>query len=403
MNKPLNGIKIVEVAMWAFVPSCGGILRDLGADVIKIEPTTGDPLRGLQIGAFGDKDAVDLSWESYNRGKRSITLDLKQPEGHEVLMKLLDGADVFLTSLLPPARRAMGIDAATIRAKFPSIIYASGSGTGPNGPDSEKGGYDSISFWARGGISSALTEDTADYPVGPPGPAFGDTLAGSMLAGAVCAGIVKRFMTGESSTIDVSLLGTAMWSMQRPIAQSTMNGTLRFPRPHAPIPFSVLVHSYRTSDNRFVALCMLQADKYWAPFCEAAGKPEWATDPRYGSAKARGENKAECYAEMKALFASKSLAEWREILGRQDGQWDVVQEVGEIHEDVQVQANNLVQRVDYGDGSTIPLVAVPMLFDGAAMPTHRSPELGADSDAILDSLGYDEDAIIDLKVKGVVF
>lgn len=403
MGKPLEGIKVVEVAMWAFVPACGGMLSDLGADVIKIEPPTGDPLRGLKIGAIGGGGRIDLSWESYNRGKRSITLDLKQPEGREVLMKLCEDADVFLTNLLPPARKAMGIDADTIRAKFPSIIYASGSGTGPSGPDSAKGGYDSITFWARGGISSSLTEDTADYPVGPPGPAFGDTLSGSMLCGAICAAIARRALSGEPSTVDVSLLGTAMWSMQRFIAQSTMDGTQRFPRPHAPKPHNVLVHNYRTADDRFVALCMLQADKYWAKFCEVAGRPDLASDPRYADADKRNENIEACYADMKALFASKTLAEWREVLARQDGQWDVVQDVGELHRDAQVQANNLVQTVDYGDGSTIPLVAVPMLFDGAPMPARRSPDLGADSDAILESLGYDEDAVIDLKVKGVVF
>jgi crotonobetainyl-CoA:carnitine CoA-transferase CaiB-like acyl-CoA transferase len=403
MSKPLQGIKVVEVAMWAFVPACGGMLSDLGAEVIKIEPPTGDPLRGLSIGAIGGGGKIDLSWESYNRGKKSVTLDLKQPEGREVLMKLCEDADVFLTNLLPPARLAMGIDADTIRAKFPDIIYASGSGTGPSGPDSAKGGYDAITFWARGGVSSSLTEDTADYPVGPPGPAFGDTLSGSMLCGAICAAIARRALSGEPSTVDVSLLGTAMWSMQRFIAQSTMDGNQRFPRPHAPRPHNVLVHTYRTSDGRFVALCMLQADKYWGRFCEVAGRPDLASDPRYVDADKRNENMEACYADMKALFASKTLAEWREVLARQDGQWDVVQDVGELHRDVQVQANNLVQTVDYGDGSTIPLVAVPMLFDGAPMPARRSPDLGADSDAILDSLGYDEDAVIDLKVKGVVF
>lgn len=338
-GKPLEGIKIVEVAMWAFVPACGGMLSDLGADVIKVEPPTGDPLRGLSIGAFGGGGRVDLSWESYNRGKRSITLDLKQQDGRDVLSKLLEDADVFLTNLLPPARKSMGIDAVSIRARFPDIIYASGSGTGPKGPDSAKGGYDAITFWARGGVSASLTEDDAEYPVGPPGPAFGDTLSGSILAGAICAAIAKRALTGEASVVDVSLLGTAMWSMQRFIAQSTMDNRQRFPRPHAPKP----------------------------------------------------------------LFASKTLAEWRAILSRQDGQWDVVQNVGELRHDVQVQANNLLQTVDYGDGTTIPLVAVPMLFDGEAMPARRSPDLGADSDAILESLGYDEDAIINLKVKGVVF
>jgi crotonobetainyl-CoA:carnitine CoA-transferase CaiB-like acyl-CoA transferase len=106
---------------------------------------------------------------------------------------------------------------------------------------------------------------------------------------------------------------------------------------------------------------------------------------------------------MVALFASHTVDEWREILGQQDGQWDVVQHVGEIHKDPQVVANNMVQRVDYGDGTTIPLVAMPWMFEGKPMDARRSPDLGADSDAILDSLGYDEDAIIDLKVKGVVF
>jgi crotonobetainyl-CoA:carnitine CoA-transferase CaiB-like acyl-CoA transferase len=403
MSKPLEGIKIVEVAMWAFVPACGGMLSDLGAEVIKIEPPTGDPLRGLKIGAIGGGGAIDLSWESYNRGKKSVTLDLKQPEGREVLMKLCEDADVFLTNLLPPARKSMGIDADSIRAKFPNIIYASGSGTGPKGPDSAKGGYDAITFWARGGVSSSLTEDVADYPVGPPGPAFGDTLSGSMLCGAICAAIAKKALTGEASVVDVSLLGTAMWSMQRFIAQSTMDGRQRFPRPHAPKPHNVLVHTYRTADDRFVALCMLQADKYWAKFCEVAGRPDLASDPRYATADLRNENIEVCYEEMRALFRSKTLSDWRELLGRQDGQWDVVQDVGELHKDVQVRANNLVQTVDYGDGTTIPLVAVPMLFDGEALPARRSPDLGANSDEVLANLGYDEDAIIDLKVKGVVF
>jgi crotonobetainyl-CoA:carnitine CoA-transferase CaiB-like acyl-CoA transferase len=402
MRKPLEGIKVVEVAMWAFVPACGGILSDLGASVIKVEPPTGDPLRGLKTGLIGEGSRVDLSWESYNRGKKSVTLDLKLPEGREVLMKLVEDADVFLTNLLQPARKSMGIDAETLRAKFPNLIYASGSGTGPNGPEADRGAYDSITFWARGGVSSALTEDTADYPVGPPGPAFGDTLSGSMLAGAVCAAIAKRALSGEASVVDVSLLGTAMWSMQRFIAQSTMDGRQRFPRPHAPKPNNVLVGNYRTSDNRFVALCMLQADKLWPGFCKAVGRPEWIQDPRYIDAAARRDNLDECYEDMKALFVGKTLAEWRDILGRQSGAWDVVQDVGELHKDKQVQANNLVQTVNYGDGTTIPLVAVPMLFDGEPMPARRSPELGANSDEVLGGLGYDEDAIIDLKVKGVV-
>ncbi|MGH6747171.1 CaiB/BaiF CoA transferase family protein [Novosphingobium sp.] len=404
MGRPLEGIKVVEVAMWAFVPACGGMLADLGAEVIKIEPPSGDPLRGLKIVSLGGgESAFDYSWESYNRGKRSVTLDLKQEAGRAVLDRLLEGADVFLTNLLPPARRSMRIDGETLRAAFPNLIYASGSALGPNGPESDKGGYDAITFWARGGIASSLTGEDAVQPVGPPGPAFGDTLSGAMLAGGVCAAIARRALTGEAGEVDVSLLGAALWSQQRSICQATADGLRKFARPDPARPHNVLVANYRTSDGRFVALCMLQADRYWARFCDVAGRPDLAEDPRFANSAARRENLTDCLAAMTALFASRPLAEWKEILARQDGQWDVVQDVGEIADDLQVQANGYLKQVPAGDGRSLPMVSVPILFERAPLPSARSPELGADSDAVLAGLGYGEDEIIDLKVQGVVF
>lgn len=401
MTKPLEGIKIVEAAMWAFVPLAGAILADMGATVIKIEPVTGDPIRGLVTGAARSAN-FDFGWECYNRGKQSITLNLRSEAGRAVLDRLLADADVFLTSILPPARAKLGIDEATIRAAFPNCIYATGSPAGQNGPEAHQGGYDAISFWARSGLASTMTEDGAEQPLSPPGPAFGDALTGSMLAGAVAAAIAKRALSGEASSVDVSLLSAGMWAGQRYISHGTAENIIRFPRPAAAKPNNVLVANYRTKDDRFVSLCMLQADKYWARLCEVSGRADLATHPLYANAALRRENLDACYAELKAMFAGKTLAEWRVLLGQQDGQWEAVQHVGELQHDAQVRANDYIQYVPAGD-KTLPIVSSPMQFDGKALTTARAPELGSHSDTILAGLGYDDDAIIDLKVQGVVF
>jgi len=404
MNEPLAGIKVVEVAMWAFVPAAGGMLSDMGATVIKVEPPSGDPLRGLQIkGMESGNHGFVLSWENYNRGKQSITLDLKQEAGVEVLYRLLENADVFLTNLLPEARRKMKIDVEDIRTRFPKIIYALGSALGRNGPESEKGGYDSITFWARGGIASSMTAEEDEFPAGPPGAAFGDCCSGAMLAGGVAAAIAQRAMTGQASVVDVSLLGASMWLLQRGITQATIDNVLKFQRPKRDAVSNPLVNTYRTKDDRFVALCMLQGQRYWAGFCKAAGRPELGHDPRFETAAARAENVAACTSILDDLFRSKTLAEWREILALQDGQWDVVQHVGELKDDAQVKANRYLQRVEYEGGRAMDMVSVPMQFDGAPLAARPAPDLGADSENILTELGYDEQRILDLKVAGVVF
>jgi crotonobetainyl-CoA:carnitine CoA-transferase CaiB-like acyl-CoA transferase len=404
MNRPLDGIKVVEVAMWAFVPAAAGMLSDMGASVIKVEPPTGDPLRALNIGATppGQHGFV-LSWENYNRGKRSITLDLRQASGIEILYRLLEDADVFVTNLLPAARRRMKIDEESIRAAFPKIIYAVGSGLGRHGPQADKGGFDSITFWARGGVASSITPEDAEQPIGMPGAAFGDCTTAAMLAGGIAAALAQRAMTGRASSVDVSLLAASMWVMQRGVTQATLEGTLRLPRPKREGGFNPLVNAYRTSDGRFISLCMLQGQRFWPDFCKVAERLDLLEDPRFATAESRAQNIHACIAELDALFSRRTLAQWRTILARQEGQWDVVQHVGELKDDCQVQANGYLQEVDYGDGRVLKMVSVPMQFDGAPLPARAAPALGADSEQILAELGIDEQGIIDFKVAGVVF
>ncbi|MET0371319.1 MAG: CoA transferase [Sphingobium sp.] len=405
LSGPLAGIKVVEVAMWAFVPSAGGILSDMGADVIKLEPPAGDPIRGLVTGADvpGSAQGFVLSWENYNRGKRSVTLDLHVEGAIDVLHQMLEKADVFLTSLLPASRRRLGIDVDAIRARHPTLIYAVGSGTGAHGPDAEKGGYDAITFWARGGVSDAVTPPEQPYPLPMPSGAFGDTTSGMALAGGICAALYKRATTGEPSVVDVSLLGTSMWSMQRTITEATLRGVPTLPRHGRTALPNPLVNTYRTSDDRYLALCMLQGQRYWPDFCKAVGHEALAADPRFATGESRAANIDECVTIIDAIFATGTLEHWKAALATQDGQWDVVQKAGELHRDAQVEANGMMQEVDYGDGRSLKMVSAPMQFDRAALIARPAPEKGAHNDVVLAELGYDEDAILDLKVAGVVY
>lgn len=193
MSGPLDGIRIIEVASWMFIPSGGSVLVDWGADVLKVEhPETGDPQRGLVTSGLlpGGAGAVNFMMEQPNRGKRSVGIDLASPEGHEVLMKLVATADVFLTNYLPQVRAKLKIDTDDIRAANPNIIIARGSGAGPKGPEAHKGGYDGAAFWARGGVGESMPAREG-WPPGQPTPAFGDVMAGLAAAGAIAAALVK--------------------------------------------------------------------------------------------------------------------------------------------------------------------------------------------------------------------
>lgn len=405
MSRPLEGIKVVEVAMWAFVPSAGAVLSDLGANVIKIETPGGDPMRHLMTGGLapGAQKGFAHMWEIFNRGKRSVTIDLNVEGSVDLLHKMLEDADVFLTSLLPSARRKLKIDVEDITSRHPNIIYAVGSGQGAHGPDADKGGYDSISFWARSGVASAVTPNDLPYPLGMPGGAFGDGLSGAIFAGGICAAIAQRAMTGKVSVVDASLLGTGMWAMQPGIVGAKLFGMEEMPKAGRTAMPNPLVNNYKTSDGRYVALCMLQGQRYWPGFCQAIGRPDLITDERYATDMARVQNINAVIQEIDDVFATKTLAEWKVILRTQEGQWDVVQKVGELPKDEAALANKFVQDVDYGDGRVLTMVSTPVQFDRQVLPAGPAPELGVHNDEVLAEMGFNEDEILDLKVAGVVY
>jgi crotonobetainyl-CoA:carnitine CoA-transferase CaiB-like acyl-CoA transferase len=404
----LAGVKVLEVSAWGFVPSAGAVLADWGADVIKVEPPTGDPMRGLiNAGLIGD--GPNFVWEIFNRGKKSIALDLREAKAREIVLALAAQADVYLTSYLPSTRQKLGLDVADIQAANPNIVFASGSGAGARGDDADKGGFDAITFWARGGVAWATTPPGYPRPAAQPAGAFGDSISGMTLAGGIAGALLRRTRTGEGAVVDVSLLGTAMWSMHMGIVGAAAFGAPVPPPEPAdastapPMVMNPLVNNYRTSDGRWVALCMLQFEAYWPGFCDVTGRSDLLTDERFDSVEKRQQSYGAIAAELEAIFAERSLEEWRAVLAQQDGQWDVVQHVSELPTDPQAVANGFAQGVEYPGGRTLPLISSPVQFDGRPPALVPAPDFGAHTDDVLrDELGMTEDEILEAKISGGV-
>jgi crotonobetainyl-CoA:carnitine CoA-transferase CaiB-like acyl-CoA transferase len=387
--------------MYGFVPSAGAVLSDWGADVIKVEhAVTGDPQRGLrQTGELRVEGDPNPNVEHANRGKRSIGLNLAQSEGKEVLDKLIERADVFLTSFLPAARNKLGMDVDDVRAVNPRIIYARGSALGPRGVEADKGGYDMTAFWARAGAAASLTPPGVEGMTPPPVPAYGDTISGTNLAGGIAAALLKRERTGEPSVVDVSLLGSGVWAMGQGIAVSHHLGkpfVAAAPGAHRS-PTNPLSGVYRTADDRYLALVMLQSAKFWPDVCRHIDRPELADDPRFATAEQIAANTGEAVTILREVLATRTLAEWTERFATLSGPWAPVQDSLQVASDAQVRANEYLIRA-----GQLELVANPVQFDVSAPEVGPAPEFAAQTDEILQELGLDWDRIIALKTADAV-
>jgi crotonobetainyl-CoA:carnitine CoA-transferase CaiB-like acyl-CoA transferase len=404
MTEVMQGVRVLEVAEHTFVPAASALLADWGAEIIKIEHVErGDAMRGLAssgIAVMGS--SVHVLLEHSNRGKQSLALDLTSEEGLDILYKLAATCDVFLTNKLPGVRAKLGIDLDLIREANPDIIYVRGTGQGEQGPDADSGSYDMLSYWNRAGVAMSVKQKDDDHVPMPPGPAFGDSIGAMTIAGGIMGALFHRERTGEATTVDVSLLNTALWSLG-----ATMALSLQFEMPWAPPPAgsstgNPLSYVYRTSDDRHVALCCLQAGKFWPEACEVLGRPDLAADERFQDAQSINENAAAATELLQETFATATGEEWKERLATFSGPWSMVQDTLEAAADPQTVANGYVQECHTADGTPFKLVAAPVQYDGTAAPPKRAPEFNEHGDAILTDLGLDMDTILDLKIRGVV-
>jgi crotonobetainyl-CoA:carnitine CoA-transferase CaiB-like acyl-CoA transferase len=401
----LQGVRILEVAEHTFVPASSALLADWGADVIKIEHVErGDAMRGLASSGMAVLGGgVHALLEHSNRGKRSLAVDLTSPDGVDLIYKLAATADVFLTNKLPSVREKLGIGLESIRAANPNIIYVRGTGQGERGPDADKGSYDSLAFWARSGVASATTRpEYGGLTPPPPGPGFGDSIGAMAIAGGITSALFHRERTGEATTVDVSLLGTGMWAIGQSIALSLLLERPWSVPPAEELSRNPLVATYATKDGHGVALTCLQAGKYWAPLCEVLGRPDLAVDPRFTSHEALLANHSEAVAFLTEIFGGATVLESRQRLEPFVGQWAIVQDTLEVAVDPQTIANGYLQDCRNAAGLPFRLVAAPVQFGGEPAVPGRAPEFNEHGDEILGELGLDWDAIIDLRVRGVV-
>ncbi|WP_090422521.1 CaiB/BaiF CoA transferase family protein [Mycobacterium europaeum] len=402
----MDGVRVLEVAQFTFVPAAGAVLADWGADVIKVEHAEkGDAQRGLSalMGMPVGSGSFAPLMEHPNRGKRSLGLALEQPGALEVLHELIRTSDVFLTNFLPAARRRLGIELDDVRKINPDIIYVRGSGFGNSGPDSEKGGYDSTAFWARAG--SAVGTTPVDYGglCKMPAGAYGDSLGGMTIAGGIAAALFARQRTGETSVIDVSLLGVGAWANALPVGFALLEGGPPAPRaPGNSAPTNPLVGNYRTADDRWLVLAMLQPGRYWPEFCRHIDREDLITDPRFSTAEALMANAMAAAEIVQEVLAARPLAEWVTRFAGMEGQWAIAQDPWEVGQDPALRANGLIAEVLDRDGTPRELVANPVQFDEKPVQLTRAPQFAEHTDDILRALGKSDDELIDLKISGAV-
>jgi crotonobetainyl-CoA:carnitine CoA-transferase CaiB-like acyl-CoA transferase len=393
-------VRVLEGAGWTFVPSAGAVLADLGADVIKVEPPTGDPQRGLKNMLNLSMDGPNPFNEIPNRGKRSITLDLANPAARAILLKIAAVSDVFLTSTLPEIRAKHRYDVADIQAVKPDIIYAKGSGWGPNGPMKNVGGFDAAAAWASSGMGYKMTPEGSGLgPIVQP-PAFYDLQGGNTIAGAIGIALFKRERTGEGSVIDVSLMNVGLWTMAPDIVGAPYGAVMKVSREE---PGNPIANWYKTADDRWIMLVCLQADRYWAEFCGVIERPDLIDDARYEDAAVRFENRRACVAELDAVFASRPLEEWIQRFEPFTGVWAPFINFDEIHRHQQVEPNGFLPTVTGLDGNEFRLVAPPMQFDGEpTTPAGPAPELGQHTELVLLDAGLDWDEITAARESGAL-
>lgn len=398
MAGPLDGVKVVELGVWVAGPAAGGILADWGADVVKVEPLSGDPARTFQrmLGADMPTNPV---FEMDNRSKRSIAVDLSTDSGLEIAKALIAEADVFVTNVRLAGLERLGLDHESLRAEHPRLIYAAITGFGMEGPDKDAAAYDIAAFWARSGIAHMLTPEGADPPFQRGG--MGDHNAGLAGAAAISAALYSRERTGEGQLVSTSLFREGIYTLSFDLSV-TVGWGLTLGVGQRTTMHNPTTNNYVAGDGRRFWVVGLEADRHWPPMARVVGHPEWIDDPRFATAVDRAMNGQELIATLDEIFVTKTLDEWRAVFATEpDFFWAPVQSPDDLLADPQFHASGALIEVPDG-ASTTSMIATPCDFHGTPWSARSlAPGLGEHTGEILASIGRG-DELDELVTAGVV-
>ena len=411
MTHVLEGIKVVDLSQVAAVPMAARHLADFGADVIHVEPPlTGDSWRYFRPGSsmYGPPGSdvaaagyVDYNWENYNRNKRSVSIDLSQPEGREIVRKLISEADVIVTNLRPFEREKFGLEYETLHKLYPRLIYGSLTGYGKKGPEKNNPAYDVTSYWTKAGTAHLFS-----MPKLPPffvGGGFGDNVAAISLAFGLMMALFGREKTGVGQEVDLSLFHTGIYQLTFFMAGAIATG-------HDYNDWAVISREekknvldmpYETKDGRWLLLAMPQPDRWWSRFCHAIDREDLEHNPRFESFELRIENREALFAILKNIFLTKTITEWKPALSGLP--FSPYQNLLEAIDDPQAKANDIFAEVNHPTHGPMKVIANPVkLSDTPAAMRRFAPEFGQHTEEVLLEHGYTWQDIGRFKERGIV-
>ncbi|MGB0620495.1 MAG: CaiB/BaiF CoA transferase family protein [Myxococcota bacterium] len=393
MTAPLAGIKVVEIASFVAVPAAGALLADMGAEVVKVEVPWGEVYRHAspKLAGFDSDFPAGAPYQMDNRGKRSLGLDLALPQARDALRKVIAGADVLITNVLPARLEKYGLAPERLQSEKPSLIFARLSGYGPDGDRANDPAFDYTAFWSLSGLMDHLRD--LESPPGWMRPGVGDHSAAMAMVTGILGALRVRDQGGEGQVIDVNLQQIGYYINGNDTANALATGQTP-PRHDRREPRNPLWNHYETADGRWVFLVMIEADRYWSTFTKLIDRPELASDERFANASVRFRHSRALVEILDGVFKERSLAEWEERLDRDRIIWAPVRTLAEAIRDLNANETGMFATVDHPEFGKFKTVAPPFRMSGHAMTGDApAPLLAVDTADVLAEAGVDDETI----------